>query len=117
MCLISGLLKSLPLSVTDMQVVRYMLQGSSVQRGYRINDYYNLSWGQIIARKYGSECLNLSKGGLTTRTCLTDLKGLPEMLTSDTQQLYMCALGHNDEVNSALCRHGENQCQTFQFLR
>ena len=74
---------------------------SSVQKGYRVNDYYNLSWGQIIARKYGAECLNLSKGGLTTRTWLTDSKGLPKMLTSDPQQLYMCALGHNDEGNSA----------------
>lgn len=74
---------------------------SSAASGYRVRDYYNLSWGQIIARKYGAECINLSKGGLTTRTWLTDSKGLPAMLAAEPQQLYLCALGINDEINSA----------------
>lgn len=74
---------------------------SSVERGYRVRDYYDLSWGQVIARKYGNQCVNLSKGGLTTRTWLTDTQGLPKMLCTESQQLYLCTLGHNDEGNSA----------------
>lgn len=72
---------------------------TSSQTGYTAQDYYNLSWGQILARKYGSTCINMSKGGLTTRTWLTDAMGLTLMQNSDPQPLYLCALGHNDEGN------------------
>ena len=57
---------------------------------------YNLSWGQILARKHGNSCLNLSKGGLTTETWLTDNQGLQKMKDSDPQQLYILTLGIND---------------------
>lgn len=59
-------------------------------------DYYPLSWGQIIARRNGIECQNLSQGGLTTRSWLTKPHGLPLMQSSDPAQLYIIALGIND---------------------
>ena len=64
--------------------------------GYVAGDYYNKSWGQILARKYGAKCINMSVGGLTTKTWLTNPKGLPLLNSSDAQELYLCALGHND---------------------
>ena len=71
----------------------YISDGGS---GYIQHDYYNLSWGQIMARKYGNICLNLSSGGLSTRTWLTSKKGLELLNSSEPQQLYMCMLGAND---------------------
>ena len=58
--------------------------------------YYNLSWGQIIARRNGISCTNFSKGGLTTKTWLSDNKGLPLLLSSEPHGLYIVALGIND---------------------
>ena len=69
--------------------------------GYTGQDYYNKSWGQIMARKYGSDCINMSKGGLTTRTWLTDSKGLALLNSSDAQELYLCTLGANDIGNAS----------------
>lgn len=59
-------------------------------------DYYNLSWGQILARMSGNKCINFSSGGLSTRTWLTHEKGLQLLKSSEPQQLYICALGIND---------------------
>ena len=59
-------------------------------------DYYNLSWLQILARKNGFTGTNYSKGGLTTRTWLTDNKGLSLLQSSAAEQLYIIALGLND---------------------
>ena len=67
------------------------------EQGYTAQDYYNLSWGQILARKNGATCINLSKGGLTTRSWLTDSRGLPMLNTEQAQNLYFCALGINDK--------------------
>ena len=64
----------------------------NVNRG----DFYNISWGQMIARKQGVSVLNLSKGGLTTRSWLTDSKGLALLNSSDAQNLYAIVLGIND---------------------
>lgn len=64
--------------------------------GYIAADYYNLSWGQVLARKYGAECTNFSKGGLSTKTWLTDTKGLALLNSETPKQLYFCALGIND---------------------
>ena len=44
----------------------------------------------------GSKCLNLSAGGLSTRTWLTSPKGLSLLKSSEAQQLYILALGIND---------------------
>ena len=59
-------------------------------------DYYWQSWGQILARKNGNACLNLSEGGLSTRTWLTSNKGLALLNSSEAQGLYILALGIND---------------------
>ena len=59
-------------------------------------DYYNVSWGQIIARMCGNKCTNFSAGGLTTRSWLTSPKGKSLLQSSDAQQLYILALGIND---------------------
>ena len=72
---------------------------SSQSKGYTVADYYPKSWGQILARKYGATCINLSVGGLTTRTWLTNSHGLTKMLAEKPQELYLCALGINDEIS------------------
>jgi len=71
----------------------YVPNGSG---GYSTRDYYAVSWGQIIARKIGATCINFSKGGLTTRSWLTDPMGLALLQSSDALSLYLCALGAND---------------------
>ena len=68
--------------------------GEVAINGY--NDYYNVSWGQILARMSGNKCINFSSGGLSTRTWLTHEKGLNLLNSSEPQQLYICALGIND---------------------
>ena len=72
---------------------------SSQSKGYTVADYYQKSWGQILARKYGASCINLSVGDLTTRTWLTNSHGLVKMLAEKPQELYLCALGINDEIS------------------
>lgn len=72
---------------------------SSQSKGYTVADYYQKSWGQVLARKYGATCINLSVGGLTTRTWLTNSHGLAKMLAEKPQELYLCALGINDEIS------------------
>jgi len=57
---------------------------------------YAHSWGQLIAKKFGTTCTNYSKGGLSTRTWLTDTKGLPLVLSSEPEDVYYLALGIND---------------------
>lgn len=59
-------------------------------------DYYNLSWGQTLARMCGSKCINFSQGGLSTETWLSSDLGLKKLLEEDAQQLYILALGIND---------------------
>lgn len=71
----------------------------SQSKEYTVADYYQKSWGQILARKYGATCINLSVGGLTTRTWLTNSHGLAKMLAEKPQELYLCALGINDEIS------------------
>lgn len=59
-------------------------------------DHYDISWGQILARKNGVKAVNFSKGGLTTRDWLTNEHGLLLLNSSDPQDLYIIALGIND---------------------
>ena len=62
-------------------------------------DYYNLSWGQNIARLCGIDCTNYSKGGLTTKTWLSNATyGLSKLLSDTARQLYMICLGLNDST-------------------
>lgn len=60
-------------------------------------DKYEISWGQIMARKHGFVCTNYSAGGLSTRTWLTSWAGLEKLNASDAEDLYLLALGINDQ--------------------
>lgn len=64
-------------------------------------DHYEISWLQILARKDGFTGTNFSKGGMSTRTWLTNPKCMPLMQSSDAQDLYILALGINDEALGA----------------
>lgn len=66
---------------------------TSASEGYT---KYNKSWCQILARDIGATCLNFASGGLTTGAWLTHNKGLPYVLSSDPQELYLFTLGIND---------------------
>lgn len=57
---------------------------------------YAISWGQVLARMIGATCINYSTGGLTTRTWLTDAKGLTKLNSNKPNQLYFLNLGIND---------------------
>lgn len=69
--------------------VIYKTWGNSKQR-------YEYSWGQILARKCGTQCTNYSSGGLSTRTWLTSSSGLTKLLNNSPEDIYYCALGIND---------------------
>ena len=69
---------------------------------YNFIDYYNLSWGQCIARRNGITCTNYSKGGLSTRSWLTSEKGKTLLDSSNADNLYLLALGINDANNLGL---------------
>jgi hypothetical protein len=59
-------------------------------------DWFNISWIQQIARMNGVTGVNFSKGGLTTRSWLTDSNGLSKLNSEDACDLYYIALGIND---------------------
>ena len=69
---------------------------------YNFIDYYNLSWGQCIARRNGITCTNYSKGGLSTRSWLTSERGKTLLTSSAPDNLYLLALGINDANNLGL---------------
>ena len=56
----------------------------------------NLQWPVMMARKWGTTMLHLAKGGLSTRTWLTDDQGLTKLNSSDPQDIYYLCLGIND---------------------
>lgn len=56
----------------------------------------NLSWATMLSRKWGTSMLHLAKGGLSTRTWLTDDQGLKKLNDSDPQDIYYLCLGIND---------------------
>ena len=57
---------------------------------------YNTSWGTIMARIHGTECSHFSTGGLTTRSWLTNARGLSRLNATDPCDIYYLALGIND---------------------
>ena len=60
---------------------------------------YNVSWGQILARKHGFVATNYTKGGLSTKTWLTDnTYGLNAMLADTAKNLYILNFGINDRT-------------------
>lgn len=63
----------------------------------KYTDHYNMSWGQIMARRNGATAINFSRGGQTTRGWLTDQeRGLGLLKSTPAQDLYILALGIND---------------------
>ena len=66
--------------------------------GY-IDTYYDMSWVQMLARKMGFTATNYSKGGLSSKTWLSDTSyGLTKLLADDPLNLYIIALGINDNT-------------------
>lgn len=59
-------------------------------------DFYELSWLKQLSKKYGFTAVNFSKGGLNTRTWLTDNMGYALLASEDACDLYILALGIND---------------------
>lgn len=60
-----------------------------------------ISWPQIMARKYGIEATNFTYSGLTFGTWLTnDDYGLPKLQSDSAKDLYLIALGINDQNQS-----------------
>lgn len=63
----------------------------------KYTDHYNMSWGQIMARRNGATAINFSKGGQTTRGWLSDQeRGLGLLKSAPSLDLYILALGIND---------------------
>lgn len=59
----------------------------------------NLTWPKILARKTGTIAADFAHGGRSTKTWLTDSSfGLPALLAAPAQQLYIIALGINDNT-------------------
>ena len=83
--------------VTDMGLFStFAVVGDSFASGNIGSDNAKMQWGKILGHRYGITYLHLSKGGLSTRTWLTDSNGLSKMQSSDPQDLYIFALGIND---------------------
>lgn len=60
-------------------------------------DLYDVSWIQFMCRSEGITGFNFSRGGLTTKTWLTDVKGYPLASESDKKcKAYIIGLGQND---------------------
>lgn len=60
---------------------------------------YPLSWPQVMGRKIGADVVNYTEGGLSTKDWLTDANhGLPALLADTVKQLYILALGINDNT-------------------
>mgnify|MGYP004697326599 CR=1 FL=1 len=63
-----------------------------------VNDYYNVSWIQLLARKHGLKATNYSRGGLQAKTWLTSEFGLQKMTQDNPKDLYFIYLGINDNT-------------------
>ena len=61
-------------------------------------EYPENSWPKVMGRLYGINTTLFAKGGLTTTTFRTDSKGLPLLLNTEAQQLYVICLGLNDRT-------------------
>lgn len=59
--------------------------------------HYPVSWPQMLGRRNGVEVTNYTKGGLSTRTWLTDADyGLAKLLADEPKNCYILALERND---------------------
>lgn len=60
-------------------------------------DHNHISWCQMLARRNGVDVTNYTKGGLSTRTWLTNSTvGLTKLLSDNPKGLYILALIRND---------------------
>ena len=58
-------------------------------------------WGQFIARKYQSVCVNCGASGLSAETWLTNANGLAKMQDAQNKgQAYIIALGANEQAEN-----------------
>lgn len=68
------------------------------------NDFYEYSWGQFLARKYGINVHNFSRGGMTAREYMTTFADGKRFFSPRlAAQAYYIALG----VNDLLCQNHE----------
>lgn len=61
-----------------------------------LGEFVSVSWNQILARRNGVSVETFAKGGATTQSWLTIENGLPKLLSTEAQQLYILCLGLND---------------------
>ena len=72
------------------------------------------SWGQFIARKYGSVCVNCGFSGATAESWLTNPLGLTELnKPSSKSQAYIIALGANEQLANIGSPETINDTTTF----
>lgn len=85
------------------------------------HDYFEYSWGQIIARKNGLTALNFSKGGMTAREYIKSFADKMRYWDPcNACQAYVMALGVNDIINRGdelgdLCDIGDDSKETFCY--
>ncbi len=71
------------------------------QKGY--HDYYDISWGQYMARALGAKVYNFSRGGMTAQEYLNGWGDANDVFHPDkAAQAYIIALGCNDMVNQRM---------------
>lgn len=69
-------------------------------------DYFEYSWGQFIARKYGLTAYNFSRGGMTAKEYLNNYADEKKFWSTEfAAQAYFIALGVND-LFGAKCQVG-----------
>lgn len=94
------------------------------QKGW--HDYYDISWGQYIARDAGCKVYNFSKGGMTAREYCESFAAARGFYAEELKaQAYIIALGVNDvsrilegnmefgSIDDVDVEHPENNAGTF----
>lgn len=89
----------------------------------RYHDYYEYSWGQYLARKFGHKAYNFSRGGMTAKEFLGGYADQNRFFDpARAAQAYFIALGVNDllnrrdpvgEINDVDLAQPENNADTF----
>ena len=85
--------------IGDSFTAGYLYNKNNVEPDYVPDGSYPaISYPAVMGRIYGIETQNWGKAGATTASWITDK--LPEVLAADPQQLYIIALGLNDNTQS-----------------
>lgn len=79
------------------------------------HDYYEYSWGQFIARKYGIDVLNFSRGGLTAKTFFDYAHYNNSFVPEKACQSYVIALGRNDIYHWEKYENGFGSIEDVDF--